>query len=437
MKVAAVIIVLLFFLIPMLSTIIVGDGTLQGKLQTFASYSLSLMTTLLCILTIAISTWTLSNDVQRKYILLIVTKPISRYQIVLGKILGIIVIDAILLVVFSCVIYGLTVLIPHITDAPEVQVKQAQDEFFTARAGLTQPEDEREIQRRTIEAYNKLRESGQLPQDMTGERAMAELRSQQRMLGRSVPLNSKRIWRFHNVRVTDPKEQLFVRFKYEVAVTGPDDKVHGLWDVGDIRQFEMPPGSWKTPIEQVSRSDSARKMMEIEIPASVIAEDGFVGVVFYNTLNQSTVIIQDVELLYRAGTFTGNYIRVVMLIGLRLAFLAALGVSTSTWLSFPVAFLLTMSIFLVGMISGFVIESIDSLGIVGNLVYTVSIKPLIWMFPRLDGDYNPTRFIVMGRILSWGFLAQVFGIMVCVKAGVLTLLGIWIFSNREIAKVVV
>jgi hypothetical protein len=438
MKVAAVVVILLVVVLPLMSTILVGDGTLQGKLQTFVSYSLSLMTMLLCILTIAISTWTLSNDLQRKHIFLIVTKPISRFQIVLGKLCGILVIDAMLLVSFSAVIYGLTLLIPRLADAPPAQLEQARDEFFTARAALTDEEDEEEIDRRTQEAYLKLKDSGQLPLGMTQERILSDLKAHQRMLGRSVPVNTRKVWEFHNVRVRDPNDTLFVRFKYEVAAMPVDEKVHGVWDVGDTRQIELGAGGWKTPLARVMRSHTARTTTEIEVPAKVIADDGFVGVIFHNTnLNQTTVIPEDVELLYRAGTFTGNYVRVVLLIGLRLVFMAALGVSASTWLSFPVAFLVTVAVFLVGMISGFVGESFDYLSGVGNLVYTFTLRPLVWMLPRLDGEYNPTQFMVMGRLLRWGFLAQVLALMVFVKAGLLTLFGMWIFSNREIAKTVV
>jgi len=47
MKVAVVVIVLLLILLPLMSMIMVGDGTLHGKLQTFVSYGLSLTTLLL------------------------------------------------------------------------------------------------------------------------------------------------------------------------------------------------------------------------------------------------------------------------------------------------------------------------------------------------------------------------------------------------------
>ena len=49
MKIVFVVIILLLAILPLMSKIIVGDETLHGKLQTFVSYGLSLMTMLLCI----------------------------------------------------------------------------------------------------------------------------------------------------------------------------------------------------------------------------------------------------------------------------------------------------------------------------------------------------------------------------------------------------
>ena len=151
MKIVAVVIVLLVMLLPLMSMIMIGDGTVLGKLQTFISYGLSLTSLLLCLLTIAVSTYTLTNDIKRKHIYLIISKPIHRFQILCGKLLGIVILNVFLLTVFALVIYLLTLAIPKFSDAEQTEIDRAGREFFTARASLTDPIDLDEIKKEVLE----------------------------------------------------------------------------------------------------------------------------------------------------------------------------------------------------------------------------------------------------------------------------------------------
>ena len=108
MKVAVVVIVMLAILLPLMGIVMGGDGTLKGKLQTFVSYGLSLTSLLLCVLTIAVSTHTLTEEIKRKQIFLALTKPLRRYEIVVGKFLGVVILDVFLLALFGGVILGFT-----------------------------------------------------------------------------------------------------------------------------------------------------------------------------------------------------------------------------------------------------------------------------------------------------------------------------------------
>ena len=53
-------------------------------------------------------------------------------------------------------------------------------------------------------------------------------------------------------------------------------------------------------------------------------------------------------MLYKADTFLGNFVRAVLLILCRLVFLACLGVLAASFLSFPVAILFCLVIFVTG-----------------------------------------------------------------------------------------
>jgi len=124
------------------------------------------------------------------------------------------------------------------------------------------------------------------------------------------------------------------------------------------------------------------------------------------------------------------------LILLRLIFLACLGTLAASFLSFPVAVLFCLMIFLTGTISGFVLESFDVMSKNLTGIYSYTIRPIVQLLPQFD-KWNPTKFLVPARLLSWPLLAKVAGLMVCVKAILVLLLALLIFTYREIAKVII
>jgi hypothetical protein len=443
-----------------------GDGTLLGKLQTFTSYGLGLISLLLCILTIAISTFTLSNDIKRKHIFLVITKPICRWQLVLGKLVAVVLLNIILLSIFSGVLYACTLLIPRMARATEIETIRAKAEFFTSRVGIKAAIDKDLLSDRAQSRYDELEKSGQIPEEMSYGRVIGELFGQEIMKAKKVDPGEVKEWDFENVWVKnpdDPNAILFVRCQYQVTATPPDEKVFGMWRIGDLRQLR---GGTKleTPIYNIERAGAIRVAQEFAIPANAIADDGYLGIAFFNnpSLNQTTIIPEDLEVLYQTGGFADNFIRAVLMILVRLIFLAILGISLTTWLSFPVAILVCVSIFFVGLTNGFILDAvnfpvailvcvsvffvgltngfildaINSLGATAGIIYSLSIKPLLWLLPQFDGDYNPNGYIVDGRTIRWTFLATTAIVTLFVKGLLMLFAGMLIFSRREVAKAV-
>lgn len=439
MKLAVIVVFLLVVILPVMSTIVTGDGTLVGKLQTFSSYGLSLMSLMLCVLTIAVSCYTLNSDIKNKQIFMLLTKPVYRSQVVAGKFLGVLVLDLILVAVFSGIIYGLTVSMPKFADAPDAEVKQAQSEFFTARIGLKPKADTEKIEKRVLERYNELKDrNDSMLERKRPEEIKAMLRGQEKMKAMSVEPGGMISWEFEDVYPKDRDGSLFIRFKYDVSVDPPDLNVYSRWFAGDSRPLkkgEKP----KTPIyDSYIRKDVVRTAREIEIPANVVAKDGYIELGFQNIYyNRTTVIPQEIEVLYRSGTFTSNFFRAAALILVRVVFLGALGVSISCWLSFPVALFVSIVVYLTGTVNGFIMESFDSLNIGASLVYMFTVKPLLSLLPAFDGEFNPTPMIVSSKFIGWFFLAKVIFVTAIFKPMIMMLVGIYIFSRREIAKVTV
>jgi hypothetical protein len=442
MKIAAVFIILLIVLLPTMGVSMTGDGTLKGKLQTFVSYGLSLTSFLLCLLTIVVSIYSLTSDIQQRQIYTVLTKPIRRFQLLFGKLLGVILLDVALLALFSAVIYAVIIYTPKFYRASQAELAHANNEFFTARAGLTPPEVD--VTQEVADTYNRLEKTGQLPLGVSDNKVSREnyiegLTQSIKLGKRAVAVGHDLVWEFNNVKPLDPGRSLFIRFKYDVSVNPPDLQVIGRWFAGDDRQVKYG-AKVQTPIYTFERKDLIRTFYEIEVPADAVAEDGYLAVGFFNVPLNNTVVIfppkDGLEVLYKADTFTANFLRAVLLILFRLIFLACLGILSSTFLSFPVAILLCLAVFFTGTISGFCLESFDFLSENLSSVYSYTVRPLIQLLPQFD-KFSPAKFLVPARLLSWSLLAKVAFSLVCIKAVLLWLVALLIFSYKEIAKVIV
>jgi hypothetical protein len=287
----------------------------------------------------------------------------------LGKLLGVVLLDAALLALFSAMIYGVTIYIPKYLGADKAELTRLGNEFFTARAGLAPTEVD--VSKEVLDTYKKLEKSGQLDQVFRGasyRKILAELTRQKQLEKRAAAVGQNLLWEFNNVHLVGPdlgpKDQsLFIRFKYNVSVTPPDLHVYSRWNVGDYRQIRYGT-KIQTPIyTSDGRKDPIRTFREIEVPADAVAADGYLAVEFINLPLNNTVVIfpleGGLEVLYKADTFGANFIRAVLVIGLRLIFLACLGTLASTFLSFPVAILLCLAVFFTASVSGFVIDSFN------------------------------------------------------------------------------
>ena len=439
MKIAAVFIILLVVLLPVMGASMTGDGTLKGRLQTFVSYGLSLTSLLLCLLTIIVSIYSLTSDIEQRQIYTVLTKPVRRFQLLLGKLLGVILLDVALLVLFSAIIYGITIYTPKFYNATEAELAQVENEFYTARAALTPPEVD--VTREVLDTYGKLEKTGQLEQLFRGlsrRKIIAAITSRKLFEKRTAVVGQQLLWEFDNVKPLDPNQSLFVKFKYDVSVNPPDLQVYGRWVVGDYRQVRYGE-KIKTPIYTFDRKDLIRTFYEQEVPADAVAEDGYLAVGFLNVpLNNTPVIFSPdgLQVLYEAGTFTANFIKAVLLILFRLIFLASLGILASTFLSFPVAILLSLVVFFTATFSGFCLESFDLLSENLSGLYRYTVRPVILLLPRFD-KFNPTKFLVPAQLVGWSLLTRVALSLICIKAVLLLLLALLIFSYKEIAKVII
>src|SRR3989442_2906536 len=102
-----VIAVLLLAAVVGLPILIKDDGTAQGFTQILLTYTLSVITGLLGLSTLWLACGTLARDIEECQMQMVAVKPIARWQIWLGKWLGLVTLNAALLALSGACVYGL------------------------------------------------------------------------------------------------------------------------------------------------------------------------------------------------------------------------------------------------------------------------------------------------------------------------------------------
>src|SRR5450759_3450265 len=105
-KLFLVIAALLLAAVVGLPLLIKDDGTARGFTQIILTYTLSAITGLLGLSTLWLACGTLARDIEECQIQVVATKPIARWQIWLGKWLGIVTLNAALLAISGACVYG-------------------------------------------------------------------------------------------------------------------------------------------------------------------------------------------------------------------------------------------------------------------------------------------------------------------------------------------
>jgi len=140
-KVAALFAVLLIASLALLPSLMEGDGTMAGRIRTFLDYSTTAASVLLALVVLLLSIGLISGDVAGKHVFILCTKPLSRWQYVVGRWLGVVMLAGTLQTGACAAIYltaqylrGQT----HLAVGPE-DARAVETEIFASRARTPAP----------------------------------------------------------------------------------------------------------------------------------------------------------------------------------------------------------------------------------------------------------------------------------------------------------
>jgi hypothetical protein len=214
MKVAGLFLLLLALSLTVLPYTMKGDSSLAGRIRTFLSHSIMISGGLLSLVTIFVSTAVVTSDVQGKQIFQVVTKPLGRWQYVVGRWLGVTLLNTLLVAIVGLSIYALA---QHMRSRPALNPgdrRAVETEVFTARRQIAPDSTDEEVARRVGARLQGLKQAGEYEgtlrsfQERDGsDRAGAEsaligeIRKQERERAQSTPPGGSLFWRFSDIRV--------------------------------------------------------------------------------------------------------------------------------------------------------------------------------------------------------------------------------------------
>ena len=437
-KLFLVIAVLLIAAVVGLPLVIEDDGTAQGFTQIILTYTLSAITGLLGLSTLWLACGTLARDIEECQIQVVVTKPIARWQIWLGKWLGIVTLNAALLVISGVCVYGM--LQWRAGKLPAAEQQNLREQILVARGSAKEPINPAEIESDTEQVFQERLKSSPI-EKVDAQEVRKQIREQVKAELQLVPPSYERAWKINlgSAKNSLAGKPLQLRVKFNAAQKSPSGTFVALWQVGVPEKTKL----WRS--EPMSLAPDT--FHEFAIPPDLFDANGLLTITFRN-VNPTALLfpLEDgMEVLYPDGGFGMNFARGLGIIFCWMALLSALGLMAASFLSFPVATFFSLAMLLVALSSGMLAESVESgsvaagneeTGQAGHSVADVVLIPAfkgVLAVISLVKSYSPIEALSSGRSITWGELGLAFAQVVLLVGGIFAVTGIIFFNRRELA----
>jgi hypothetical protein len=462
-RVAVAFILLLVGVMILLVSTATGDGTVRGKIQMFLSYSMSLTHFLLTLLVAFLACRSLDQDIKTLRIDSVVTKPIARWQLLLGRWLGILILAVGLFAVSMGTVYGVVCYFARSAPADSRDRFEIENQVLVARQNYRAPLPDftKEVDAR----IETMKNEGSLPEDKSLREIRGMIAAEMINRSRTVDAGKSQSWKFTGLKQPEKGDVIItLRFEYEPSITTTvnnesqlhGDTILGRWLIGSKALGPDKVYAWQ-------EEKPYRTKHEINIPVNAIDNEGTMTIAFENIDPRGVSVHfpmpDGIQVLIREGGFTMNFVRTAMVSFFTIVFVMTLAMACGTFLSFPIAVLMTLSVFFIGLGGNFLYEAIGleyvimpqdtTLDIVKKIIaYILSGKNIVEVVERVVSicslvvvpKLEVSRFtsnLVDGRLLEWKTVTAAFASLIVFKGCFLALFAAFVFHRRELGKVIV
>ena len=455
MKIAVAFAAVALITIPLLPQWIDPTQPLRYQVQTYLSRSMDVMYLVCTFLTVFLGCATVAFEIRDRQAWLTLTKPVSRLSWLVGKWLGLLMINAAILAVATLAMYAFLVQVRSRPAQDILDALAVEDEVLVARIGgvpdFTRMAGE-ELQA-AVEA--EMKSDPNIRADLAdGTRTEIEVKKQLARTiiesnlksQRSISPGAERVYTFTGLGDSRTSgANLALRYKFFSGESDPNESYPVIFVFGEGEEE-----SWS------DRKFIAAQTNVIAVPGACVTANGTIKIKIINAgFNQearegqnpyypgnSTIAFDPdgLELLYRVGGFGENLLRAQCVNLLKISFLAMLAVTCASILNFPVACLVVFSVFAAGSIGPFLATSVDEYHIrtesVGLKVFEFIIRSVAGATEfsvRAFGEARANGPLVEGRLISWWDVGRTFILIGVAWSGVLLVLGFTAFRRKELA----
>jgi len=456
MKISLVFIVLLIMLMASLPGLLDQATPLRYRVQTFLQYSTAGSFTLIAALAIFLGTATVCFEQRDKIIWQTATKPVRPWEYVAGKWLGVATVCFILLSVCGLGIYMFTEYLRQRPAIGEVAafIPREQDDVITedrlvleyqvlvgrASERFTVTEDKvaaiRDAALKRYEEEDRIYREETKKSSEPPDRNKIIKEVQQEMLAEYLAIEPGNSEKFTFTQLQQARKlgkPLTLRYTVNAGGNLPSE----LYRI-TIWPKNQPP---------MIREIHLGQPLTLSMPASFVdPTTGDLELRIYNadyvnrSLNAETISFppDGLEITFPVVSFGENFLRVLSVNAMKLAFLSMVGVVCGTFLAFPVANLVAFGVFICAESAPFLREAVTNMRTEedGQIIWwawtaeKIAI-PIAEAF-RFYGDLRPVGSLVEGRILPGD---DIFGAAVVLLSltAILFVIGSAIFRSRELA----
>jgi len=440
---------LCIFLIP---NTIVGDDTAHGYIQIALKYSLGTVSFILSLSAIWLGCFLMCSDAENYQLHMVVSKPISRVTIWLGKYCGILLIHVVLML-FACTIIYATVLWQFNRQGFTHQQKtRIQNEVLVGRRVYypNQPNIHQTAFKK-LEAKNRAKELKGESVDTSPATQRRELRMIQNDILRNIgeiKYGASRPWEYANLPVGMKKNRpIYLRWRTYVNKVSSEDQrmTRGMWAVWVAAPVKK--ADKNRPVEQqlyqVPLSSQPEQFLtgvfhEKVLKATCIQDNGTVKIAFLNVDPKASGLFfqpnDGPKLLIKISGFSQNFFRGMIVMFIQLAVLAGLACAAASAMSMPTAVFIVISYLMFGSFATFMAGTSAFGSAANHIGYTVGNILLMIVIPIQN--FEISSFIANGELIEisyiWGIIWKYF----ILRGLPIYLFGIWLYWRRELGLVI-